>query len=105
MEPNEQRKVKLPVDKILRTLNFSGSTGIGMSSTPIQMIVGLLEEWTTSPTPQLEMTYVDPASRTNESLHRKKLIPLMVIDEFWEWWAAQTPQSLLIDPDRRPKRH
>ena len=72
MELNEQRKVKLPVDKILRTLDLSGNTGTGMSSMPTQMITGLLKEWAASPTPQQETTYVDPASRANESLHAQE---------------------------------
>lgn len=71
------RVVKIPTKQFLRHFFMGGKNGSGKSSTAVQMIQSLLDEWGKNPEVAPGFTYVDPASSTltiilNRLLHMEK---------------------------------
>ncbi|PWI54890.1 hypothetical protein BM613_13520 [Sulfoacidibacillus thermotolerans] len=71
------RLVKIPKQQFLRHFFMGGKNGSGKSSTAIQMIQSMLDDWVESPDQAPGFTYVDPAGSTltivlNRLLHMEQ---------------------------------
>ncbi len=74
-KPN--RLVKIPTKQFLRHFFMGGKNGSGKSSTAVQMIQSLLDEWGANPNKASGFTYIDPAGSTltiilNRLLHMEQ---------------------------------
>ncbi len=68
-----KRLVKIPTKQFLRHFFMGGKNGSGKSSTAIQMIQSLLDEWGDNPNTAPGFTYIDPAGSTLEIILNRLL--------------------------------
>ena len=71
MEKNKQRVMRLPVDKLLGTLNLTGSRVTGMSSRSLKKFDEMVEA-STSPMPHPDTIYINITLKGNESNNAKE---------------------------------